>query len=118
MFSSKTNARAANDEGANGTDATFDIRHSSVPDLQTLEPPARGVAGLPYGWLPIIISAAAFGIAHFGYGPEPVPLFFLGLVLGFVYQRTHRIVPCIVAHSLFNLFTMVVLWRMVFYGAQ
>jgi membrane protease YdiL (CAAX protease family) len=77
------------------------------------EPPQRGVAGLPYGWTPIILSSLLFAAAHFGYGPEPVPLFVLALVLGYCYQRTHRIVPCIVAHALFNLLSMIVLWRVV-----
>ena len=78
-------------------------------------PPARGVFGLPYGWFPIIVSSVAFGLAHIGYGPEPVPLFFLALVLGYLYQRTHRIVPSIVAHALFNSFTMILLWRMIYH---
>jgi membrane protease YdiL (CAAX protease family) len=81
-------------------------------------PPPRGAAGFPFGWLPIAISSLLFGLAHYGYGPEPIPLFFLGLLLGYVYQRTHRIVPCIVAHALFNLFTVIVLWWMVFHGAK
>jgi membrane protease YdiL (CAAX protease family) len=34
--------------------------------------------------------------------PDPVPLFFLALALGFVYYRTHRIVPAIVIHMAFN----------------
>jgi membrane protease YdiL (CAAX protease family) len=33
---------------------------------------------------------------------DPVPLFFLALALGFVYYRTHRIVPAIVIHMAFN----------------
>jgi membrane protease YdiL (CAAX protease family) len=80
------------------------------------EPPRRGVFGLPYGWTPIIISSFLFAAAHFGYGPEPVPLFVLALVLGYVYQRTHRIIPCIVAHAAFNLISMIFLWRIVFLG--
>lgn len=79
------------------------------------DPPQRGVMGLPYGWFPIMVSATAFGLAHFGYGPEPIPLFLLALVLGFLYQRTHRIIPCIVTHALFNLFSMIILWRMLYY---
>jgi membrane protease YdiL (CAAX protease family) len=74
--------------------------------------------GMPFGWLPIIISSVLFGLAHLGYGPEPVPLFFLALILGYLYYRTHRIVPCIVAHAVFNAFTMIVLWRLVFTGAH
>jgi membrane protease YdiL (CAAX protease family) len=79
------------------------------------EPPRRGIAGLPYGWFPILISSIAFGLAHFGYGPEPVPLFLLALVLGHLYQRTHRIIPGIVAHALFNLFSMIILWRVLYH---
>lgn len=78
------------------------------------DPPKRGVAGLPYGWGPILLSSLLFAAAHYGYGPEPVPLFVLALVLGYIYQRTHRILPCIVAHALFNLLSMIVLWRVVF----
>jgi membrane protease YdiL (CAAX protease family) len=79
------------------------------------EPPRRGVGGFSYGWFPILVSSAAFGLAHYGYGPEPVPIFLLGLVLGYVYQRTHRIIPSIVTHALFNLFTMIILWRMIYH---
>jgi hypothetical protein len=82
------------------------------------EPPIRGPANLPHGWLPIIITAVLFGLAHTGYGPEPIPLFFLGLVLGYLYQRTHRILPCIVTHAIFNLFTVILLWRMAFFGSH
>jgi hypothetical protein len=104
-------------------DGTTTSDESSQPNTPTLavdeslldsEPPRRGIAGLPYGWFPILISSTAFGFAHFGYGPEPVPLFLLALVLGFLYQRTHRIVPSIIAHALFNLFTMIILWQMVY----
>jgi Type II CAAX prenyl endopeptidase Rce1-like len=77
------------------------------------DPPRKGLAGLPYGWLPIVISSFFFALAHFGYGWEPVPLFVLALILGYVYQRTHRIIPCMVAHALFNLVTVIKLWQMI-----
>jgi hypothetical protein len=70
-----------------------------------------------FGWPAIAISALLFALAHFGYGPDPIPLFFLALVLGYLYFRTHRIVPSIVAHALFNAFAMGQLWWMVF-GAE
>jgi membrane protease YdiL (CAAX protease family) len=90
---------------------------SIVADELSLEsePPRRSIAGLPYGWFPIMVSATAFGLAHFGYGPEPIPLFLLALVLGYLYQRTHSIIPGIVTHSLFNLFSMIILWRMLYH---
>jgi membrane protease YdiL (CAAX protease family) len=74
-------------------------------------PPRRGLAGLPYGWAPILISSEMFGLAHFGHGTDPIPLVLLGMILGYTYQRTHKIVPCIVTHMAFNLLSMIVLWR-------
>jgi membrane protease YdiL (CAAX protease family) len=85
-----------------------------VPADSTLitERPSRGIAGLPFGVVPIFVSSLLFAFAHFGYGPEPVPLFFLAIVLGYVYQRTHRILPSIMTHALFNAFAMFILWRL------
>lgn len=92
---------------------------SKVVDDRPLqqEPPAQGMFGLPHGWFPILASASLFGLAHFGYGPEPVPLILLAVVLGYLYQRTHRILPGIVTHALFNLFSILILWRMIFHPA-
>jgi membrane protease YdiL (CAAX protease family) len=89
-----------------------------VDSIWLSEPPKRGSLGLPYGWMPIVISSVLFGLAHFGYGPEPVPLFFLALLLGYIYNRTHRIVPSIVAHALFNSFAIAALWLMQFGGVH
>ena len=73
--------------------------------------PSRGwITSLPHGWMPILISSVLFGLAHVGHGVAPVPLVLLGLVLGYLYQRTHRIVPCIVAHMLFNGYSLTALW--------
>jgi membrane protease YdiL (CAAX protease family) len=73
--------------------------------------PALGMLRiLPHGWLPIAVSGLLFGLAHLGHGVAPVPLTLLGIVLGYLYQRTHRLLPCIVAHMLFNGFSMVMLW--------
>jgi len=54
------------------------------------------------GALAIAISAATFALAHQGQGLAFVPLFPLGLVLGFIARRTGSIVPCILLHALFN----------------
>lgn len=99
------------DEGENGNELIDEAPASEDPSPAELEPPAAGMFGLPFGWLPIMASALLFGLAHFGYGPEPVPLFLLGLIFGYVYQRTHRIVPTLVAHALFNGMTLFMLWR-------
>jgi membrane protease YdiL (CAAX protease family) len=93
-------ARMTNDEDVQ---SSFVIRHSSF---------------LPHGWLPIVLSSGLFALAHYGHGAAPVALFFLAVALGYTYQRTHRIIPCIVAHSVFNLLTIVTLWRTVLRGAE
>jgi membrane protease YdiL (CAAX protease family) len=66
--------------------------------------------GLPHGWMPVLISGTAFGLAHLGHGVSAFPLVFFGIVLGYLYQRTHRLAPCIAAHMLFNAYTMGLLW--------
>jgi membrane protease YdiL (CAAX protease family) len=72
----------------------------------------------PVGWTPILVSALIFAAAHFGYGPEPVPIFILAIFLGYVYRQTHRLIPCIVAHAMFNSFSMLILWRTMFLEAK
>jgi membrane protease YdiL (CAAX protease family) len=50
----------------------------------------------------ILISSVIFAMLHANNWPSPVPLFFLALILGYLYNRTHRLLPCIVVHALFN----------------
>jgi membrane protease YdiL (CAAX protease family) len=58
-------------------------------------------------WLSTVIVGLAFGLAHF---PQPhvvAPLIVLGLILGYVYERTGSLVAPITMHLLFNLKTMI-----------
>ncbi len=74
-------------------------------------PPTSGwIPALPHGWTPILISGVAFGLAHVGHGVAPISLILFGIVLGYLYQRTHRLLPCIAAHMLFNAYSMGLLW--------
>lgn len=41
---------------------------------------------------------------------DPIPLFLLALALGYIYYRTHRLLPIFVLHALFNGFALVSLW--------
>jgi membrane protease YdiL (CAAX protease family) len=56
--------------------------------------------------LPVFLSAFLFALVHIGQGLAPVPLFFLGLVLGFIFIRTRSLLPCIVLHMGLNGFSM------------
>jgi membrane protease YdiL (CAAX protease family) len=47
-------------------------------------------------------SALLFASVHASVWPSPIPLFVLGLGLGWLAIRTRSIVPCIIAHALFN----------------
>lgn len=62
------------------------------------------------GWLPLVASAAIFALLHATQGPDPVALFPLALVLGYLYRQTHRLVPSLVAHAFLNATSMLLLW--------
>jgi membrane protease YdiL (CAAX protease family) len=61
-------------------------------------------------WWPILLSSALFALMHWGQGLAPIPLFFFAVVLGYVYQRTHRLWPSLVAHALLNAGSLALLW--------
>lgn len=42
--------------------------------------------------------------------PDPAPLFLLSLVLGLLYFRTHRLLPCLVLHMAFNATGLAIFW--------
>jgi membrane protease YdiL (CAAX protease family) len=90
---------------ATADEIAADDEAASVAPLAP-DPPSRGVAGLPYGWAPILVSSLVFAAGHLGHGPDPIALFVLAIILGYVYQRSHHILPCILMHSLFNLTTL------------
>ena len=98
---------------------SLDAENTDEPaqPLPIARQPEHGVFGLPNGWFPIVVSATLFSLAHLGHGPDPIAIFVLALVMGYVYQRTHRITPCIVLHMLFNAFSLVALGLMV-YGSR
>jgi membrane protease YdiL (CAAX protease family) len=70
-------------------------------------PVAQHPAG---GWTAIGISSVLFGLAHWGQGVAPVPLILLGVIMGYLYQRTHRVLPAMVCHLLFNAYSLGLVW--------
>jgi membrane protease YdiL (CAAX protease family) len=58
--------------------------------------PRRGPAAA------VVLSALAFALAHYGQGLAWVPLFFFGLVVGYLARQTGSIVPGIILHGMFN----------------
>ena len=71
---------------------------------------ARQLSGSP--WVAIVATSALFAIAHGGQIASWPALFALSVVLGYNYERTGRLLPSIVVHSLFNLtFLLLTLWE-------
>lgn len=70
---------------------------------------ADGESGLR-GAAPVVISSALFAAAHAGTWPDPLPLFVLALVLGYLYRQTHRLWPSVLMHMLFNGLSLAMVW--------
>jgi membrane protease YdiL (CAAX protease family) len=91
---------------------------NSAEEQTPLAQPQHGLLGLPLGTVPILISSVLFALTHFREGTESValrllavtPLLIFGIFLGFVYQRTHRLLPSLTIHCLLNALTMVSLF--------
>lgn len=64
----------------------------------------------PIMWVPILVTSGLFALAHVQHGPDWVPLFFLSLGLGYLYQRTRRLTPCIAVHMFVNSLGILQLW--------
>jgi membrane protease YdiL (CAAX protease family) len=63
--------------------------------LETRLPQADGAAAVG-------LAAAAFAAAHLGHGLAAAPLFGFGLVMGAIARATGALLPCVLAHALFN----------------
>ena len=102
--------------GLNPYDSPQDVSEpefvAEVVDDQ--QPELRG----PAAWLPIGISAIVFALMHWSHGPDWVPLTFLAAGMGYLYQRTHRLVPSLIVHAGLNALSMWMLWVHVFEGVK
>jgi membrane protease YdiL (CAAX protease family) len=77
-----------------------DVASSSNERSERMNDPATLPAALM--WLPILTSALLFAVVHIGQGLAPIPLFALGIGLGYVYRQSRSVIPCIVIHMLLN----------------
>ena len=82
--------------------------------LQTLNPAVQPELRGPAAWLPIAISSAIFALMHYSHGPDWIPLTFLAAGMGYLYQRTHRLLPSLIIHILINTCSMLALWVQVY----
>jgi membrane protease YdiL (CAAX protease family) len=94
-----------------------------TPSAIVTEPPAladfagasqqRELGGLA-AWLPIGTASLIFALMHYTHGPDWVALTLLAAGMGYLYQRTHRLVPSLVVHTLLNSLSMLGLWIQVY----
>jgi len=63
----------------------------------------------PGGWVAVLVSSVAFGLAHWGQGLAWIPLVILGIVLGELARRRGSLVPAILLHGLFNAVSVLLL---------
>ncbi|MGH7192974.1 MAG: lysostaphin resistance A-like protein, partial [Candidatus Saccharimonadales bacterium] len=74
-----------------------------LADHDQMGPGENNSQDAPKGQLgAIVLTSAIFALMHWGHGFAPVPLFFLSLALGWLYQRTHRLLPSVVLHFCVN----------------
>ena len=74
---------------------------------EIVPPSAWGVAFAHDG--PIVATAGFFALVHLGNGPDPIPLFFLALGLGYLFRQTNRIWAGWIVHLMLNLFSLAAL---------
>ena len=65
---------------------------------------------LNIGRLSVLGSAIIWAMLHDNW-PDPIPLFVMGLMLGWLAFRTQNIVPGIIIHVLFNLMAFIILFH-------
>jgi len=74
------------------------------------QPELRG----PHSWMPIAISSIIFALLHYSHGPDWVALTLLAAGMGYLYQRTHSVIPSLTVHMCLNGLSMWGLWIQVY----
>ncbi|MGY8770803.1 MAG: CPBP family intramembrane glutamic endopeptidase [Pirellulales bacterium] len=90
------------DESDNPYQSPEAMSFDSNDPRQFIDPSESSTELSPWWPIPIFISSFLFAAMHIGQGPAPIPLFFLAIVLGYLYQRTRRMTACLTVHFLLN----------------
>jgi membrane protease YdiL (CAAX protease family) len=90
----------------------FDSETAAPATIAEVEAPET--PGLARLWIPNILTSMLFAAAHYQQWPAPVPIFLLSLGLGYIYQRTGRLVAPIALHATFNGLSTTLMFLVVF----
>lgn len=104
-----------------------DLAADSNPYASTVQLPLRGLPAdglMAQGdsgnqrdnWIAIVITSLIFALMHLGQGLAPIPLFGLSILLGYLYQRTGSLLPCIGLHMLNNGYSVFWLTMQILFG--
>ncbi|HVX61848.1 MAG TPA: CPBP family intramembrane glutamic endopeptidase [Pirellulales bacterium] len=93
-------------------------REESGPATSDGRAEGPNAGGMRWRSASVAISSLVFSLLHLGHGADPVPLFFLALALGYLYQRTGRLLPSVVVHFCLNTCSLIALWFSVAAGVQ
>ena len=66
-------------------------------------------------WAALAVAGVCFGLVHGGQIAAIIPLAFMGMILGFVYESTGSLIAPILIHALFN--TKALIWHGLMTGA-
>ncbi len=109
--------RPGQDQAIMPPEETFTIDSpAEIIDAQAIEPHPAEQKNPELMGVAIFVSSAIFALLHFGQGAAPIPLFFLALGLGYVYQKRRTIVPSLVVHMMLNGQSMLLLILQIFFG--
>ncbi len=95
-------------------DSPHDVVRAEFVDQAAATP----IANKSWSRLAIVFSSLVFSLMHLGHGADPIPLFFLALALGYLYQRTGRILPSIIVHFCLNATSLIALWFSLSFGVE
>jgi membrane protease YdiL (CAAX protease family) len=118
-------------ENIDQNESTVQVNHGNLPgsnsyvveqdesfrtDVSMQESAIQDSGSTSKAW-PVLVSGLLFGLAHFEYGVSWIPLVFFGFVLGWLYQKTNRIWPSLVAHMFCNFIGVAGITVQALYGA-
>ncbi len=83
-----------------------DAPSNSKKLAEELDPATESIS--PMSAVAIIVTAGFFGFLHLGQGLALVPLFVMALALGYIFEKTRSLIPCIIVHFVLNAHSM--LW--------
>ena len=83
--------------------------------VESEQPVPASVRSRLLAHVPIGISSLCFGLAHASHGGGWIALVMFAAILGYLYHATHRLLPCILLHMLFNAISLITLGVSVWY---